>query len=285
MLDRIEQTVDFLNKNNRLDAEIAIILGSGLGVFIDKIEVIQSIPYEEIPHFPISTVEGHSGNFIIGMLEGVPILALQGRFHYYEGYSLRETTYPIRVLKALGINTLLLSNASGGLNPDHEIGDLMIIEDHIHLIADNPLRGKNIDELGPRFPDMSEPYSRKLISLAKQIAQENGLKLHEGVYLGTSGPTYETPSEYRYFRKIGADAVGMSTTAETIVAVHAGLKVFGLSVISDLGVDGKIVEISHEEVQAVAASAAPKLNLIFKEMVKQVSVNADLFTLKADENY
>lgn len=274
MLDLINETADFLKKQTNIkNFEVGIVLGSGLGGLTKEIEIIKSLDYSSIPNFPLSTVEGHSGNLIIGKIEEIPIIAMQGRHHYYEGYSLKKTTFPIRVLKALGVNTLLLSNASGGLNPEHKIGDIMLINDHIHFFPDNPLRGKNVDLLGPRFPDMSQPYNFELIRMAKEIGIETGIDFHEGVYLGTSGPTYETKAEYKFFRTIGADAVGMSTTAETIVAVHSGMKVFAASVISDLGVEGQVVEITHDEVQAVAAIAEPKLSILFKEMLKKISLS------------
>lgn len=276
MLDLIQQTTEFIQERTHLKPEIGIVLGSGLGGLVKEIEVELSLSYNEIPNFPVSTVEGHQGQLLIGKIAGIDVVALQGRFHFYEGYSLKETTFPIRIFKALGVETLLLSNASGGLDPKHRIGDLMVITDHLHLFPDNPLRGKNYDELGPRFPDMSEPYSKDLIHLAKEIGESNNLGLHYGVYAGTAGPNYETPAEYKYFSIIGADAVGMSTTSETIVAVHGGMKVFGVSIISDLGVEGSIVEISHEEVQEVASSAEPKLSLLFKEMVKSITVKASL---------
>jgi len=273
MLDRIRESAEYIQSKSNLNFKIGIVLGSGLGGLKKDIDIKCELDYSEIPHFPISTVEGHSGKLLMGKIDDTPVIALQGRFHFYEGYSLQETTFPIRVFKALGVESLLLSNASGGLNPEQSIGDVMIITDHIHHFPDNPLRGKNIDELGPRFPDMSEPYNFSLIEKAREIGNANDLNLKFGVYVGTSGPTYESRSEYKYFRFIGGDAVGMSTTAETIVAVHSGMKVFGASIISDLGVEGKIVEISHEEVQAVAAKAEPKLSLLFKEIVKHIAVN------------
>src|SRR5690554_1066544 len=273
MLDRIRESAEYIQSKSNLNFKIGIVLGSGLGGLKKDIDIECELDYSEIPHFPISTVEGHSGKLLMGKIDDTPVIALQGRFHFYEGYSLQETTFPVRVFKALGVENLLLSNASGGLNPEQSIGDIMIITDHIHHFPDNPLRGKNIDELGPRFPDMSEPYNFSLIEKAKEIGETNDLNLKFGVYVGTSGPTYESRAEYKYFRYIGGDAVGMSTTAETIVAVHSGMKVFGASIISDLGVEGKIVEISHEEVQAVAAKAEPKLSLLFKEIVKHVAVN------------
>ena len=273
MLDRIRESAEYIQSKSNLNFKIGIVLGSGLGGLKKDIDIECELDYSEIPHFPISTVEGHSGKLLMGKIDDTPVIALQGRFHFYEGYSLQETTFPVRVFKALGVENLLLSNASGGLNPEQSIGDVLIITDHIHHFPDNPLRGKNIDELGPRFPDMSEPYNFSLIEKAKEIGETNDLNLKFGVYVGTSGPTYESRAEYKYFRYIGGDAVGMSTTAETIVAVHSGMKVFGASIISDLGVEGKIVEISHEEVQAVAAEAEPKLSLLFKEIVKHLAVN------------
>lgn len=272
MLDHIKETSEFIKQVYAEPIKTGIVLGSGLGGFAKEIDIMYSWNYKDLPHFPISTVEGHSGKLIIGKVEGEVIIALQGRFHYYEGYTLKEATFPIRVFKALGVDYLLLSNASGGLNPAQKVGDLMVLNDHLHLFPDNPLRGKNYEELGPRFPDMSEPYSNELIEWTKEIDKENNLSLHYGVYAGTSGPTFETKAEYKYFRIIGADAVGMSTTPETIVAVHGGMKVFGISVISDMGVEGQIVEISHEEVQEVASLAAPKLTLVMKELVKRIAV-------------
>jgi purine-nucleoside phosphorylase len=271
MLDLIQQSTEYIQARSDIKPLIGIVLGSGLGGLSTEITVDCALPYNEIPNFPVSTVEGHQGKLLMGTLEGVPVVALQGRFHYYEGYSLKETTFPIRIFKALGVQTVLLSNASGGLHPKHQVGDLMVINDHIHLFPDNPLRGKNYEELGPRFPDMSEPYATYLIDIARDIDTKHQLGLHYGVYAGTPGPNYETPAEYRYFSIIGADAVGMSTTSETIVAVHGGMQVFAVSVISDLGVEGKIVEISHEEVQEVAAKAGPKLSLLFKEMTKKIA--------------
>ncbi|MBO7160449.1 MAG: purine-nucleoside phosphorylase, partial [Paludibacteraceae bacterium] len=230
----------------------------------------QEIPYESIPNFPVSTVEGHSGKLIVGMLGSTQVLAMQGRFHYYEGYSMKEVTFPVRVMKALGVETLLVSNAAGGMNPSFQIGDLMIITDHINTFPEHPLRGKNEPSLGTRFPDMSKAYPVELRNKAKQIAQDNGIKVVEGVYVGTSGPTFETPAEYNYFRVIGGDAVGMSTVPEVIVAVHAGIQVFAMSIITDLGVPGQVVEVSHEEVQQIANLAQPKMTLIMKELIAQL---------------
>ena len=220
--------------------ETAIILGTGLGSLVNEITEKYEIKYEEIPNFPISTVEGHSGKLIFGKLGNKDIMAMQGRFHYYEGYSMKEVTFPVRVMRELGIKTLFVSNAAGGMNPDFEIGDLMIITDHINHFPEHPLRGKNID-YGPRFPDMSEAYNRALIAQAKEIAAEKGIRVVEGVYVGVSGPTFETPAEYKLYRIFGGDAVGMSTVPEVIVAKHCGIRVFGMSVITNLVVEGKIV--------------------------------------------
>lgn len=272
MLNQIKETKTFLESKTRITPYAGIVLGTGLGNLSSEIKIECAIPYSDIPHFPVSTVEGHQGQLLFGTLNHVPVIAMQGRFHYYEGYSLKECTFPIRVMQALGVKNLFLSNASGGVNPDFNIGDIMLITDHINLLPDNPLRGKNIDELGPRFPDMSEPYSKELNNLVKNIALKNSIDLREGVYAVLSGPTFETPAEYKYMRIIGADTVGMSTVPEVIVANHMGLPAMALSIITDLGVDGKIVEISHEEVQEVAKAAEPKMTLIIKELLKEIYV-------------
>ena len=248
--------------------ETAIILGTGLGSLADEITDKYEIMYQDIPNFPVSTVEGHSGKLIFGKLGNKDIMAMQGRFHFYEGYSMKEVTFPVRVMRELGIKTLFVSNAAGGMNPEFEIGDLMIITDHINFFPEHPLRGKNI-EYGPRFPDMSEAYNHTLIQKADQIAAEKGIKVQHGVYIGTQGPTYETPSEYKMFRILGADAVGMSTVPEVIVANHCGIQVFGISVITDLGVEGKIVEVTHEEVQKAADEAQPYMTTIMRELINQ----------------
>lgn len=248
--------------------KVGIVLGTGLGELATQITERQEIPYQEIPNFPVSTVEGHSGKLIVGRLGGVMVLAMQGRFHYYEGYSMQQVTFPVRVMKELGVETLLLSNAAGGMNPEFEIGELMIISDHVNLFPEHPLRGKNYNELGVRFPDMSNAYDATLRSKAKAIAAKHGIRIKEGVYVGTQGPTFETPAEYKFFRTIGGDAVGMSTVPEVIVAVHAGIKVFAMSIITDLGVEGKVVEVSHEEVQRIANSVQPYMTLIMKELVQ-----------------
>ncbi len=247
--------------------KVGVVLGTGLGELATQITDRQEIPYQEIPNFPVSTVEGHSGKLIVGKLGGVMVLAMQGRFHYYEGYSMKEVTFPVRVMKELGVETLLLSNAAGGMNPEFEIGELMIIKDHINLFPEHPLRGKNYNELGVRFPDMSKAYDASLREKAKSIAAKHGIRVKEGVYVGTQGPTFETPAEYKFFSVIGGDAVGMSTVPEVIVAVHSGMKVFAMSIITDLGAPGKVVEVSHEEVQRVANSVQPYMTTIMKELI------------------
>ncbi len=269
MLEKIKQTADYIRSRVSDMPHLGIILGTGLGPLVDHIDNKIVIPYSEIPNFPVSTVEGHSGNLIFGVIGGKPVMAMQGRFHYYEGYDMKQVTFPVRVMKALGVNTLFVSNAAGGMNKEFRVGDVMIITDHINLFPENPLRGKNYNELGDRFPAMTEAYRKDLVALADGIAAEKGLRLMHGVYVGVTGPTFETPAEYEYFRVIGGDAVGMSTVPEVIVANHAGMRVFGVSVITDLG--GKdITEVpSHEEVQKAAVTAQPTTVAIITEMVKR----------------
>lgn len=269
MYTKIQETAHFLKNRVQTCPETAIILGSGLGRLTEEISIEQVIPYEEIPNFPLSTVEGHSGKLIFGKLGGKDILAMQGRFHYYEGYSMQEVTFPVRVMHEIGIKNLFVSNAAGGMNPAFSIGDLMIITDHINALPDNPLRGRNIPT-GPRFPSMHEAYDKEFIESVKQIAQNNGIKVQEGVYLATQGPTYETPAEYRMFRSWGADAVGMSTVPEVIVAIHSGMRVFGMSIITDLGGFNEAVKVTHEEVTAAADSAQPKMTLLMRELIKSL---------------
>ena len=268
MLERIQETADFLRSKIHTQPETAIILGTGLGSLVNEITDKYEIGYETIPNFPVSTVEGHSGKLIFGKLGNKDIMAMQGRFHFYEGYSMKEVTFPIRVMRELGIKTLFVSNAAGGMNPAFEIGDLMIITDHINFFPEHPLRGKNIP-YGPRFPDMSEAYNQTLIRKADEIANEKGIKVQHGIYIGTQGPTYETPAEYKMFRILGADAVGMSTVPEVIVANHCGIQVFGISVITDLGVEGKIVEVTHEDVQKAADAAQPLMTTIMRELINR----------------
>ena len=268
MLQKIQETAEFLKSKMRTSPETAIILGTGLGSLVNEITEKYEIEYKDIPNFPLSTVEGHSGKLIFGKLGGKEIMAMQGRFHFYEGYSMKEVTFPVRVMRELGIKTLFVSNAAGGMNPEFIIGDLMIITDHINMFPEHPLRGKNIP-YGDRFPDMSTAYDKELIAKAKEIAAEKGIRVVEGVYLGTQGPTFETPAEYRMFHRMGGDAVGMSTVPEVIVARHCGIRVFGISVITDLGVEGIVVECSHEEVQKAADEAQPKMTTIFREIINR----------------
>jgi len=269
MLESIKETADWLKSRMPGCPETAIILGTGLGELVKDITISLEIPYKNIPHFPVSTVEGHSGKLIFGKLGDKDILAMQGRFHYYEGYDMKQVTFPVRIMKAIGIKTLFVSNAAGGMRNDFKIGDLMMITDHINRFPEHPLHGKNYDELGLRFPDMSDAYSPRLQKKALEIATELGIKLHQGVYVGTSGPSFETPAEYKFFKIIGGDAVGMSTVPEVIVARHAGLEVFAISVITDIGLEGKIVECSHEDVQKAALAAQPKMTQIMRELINR----------------
>lgn len=270
MLEKIKESAAFIQSKTSIKPSIGIILGTGLGGLVKEINVIDTISYEDIPNFPVSTVESHSGKLIFGELGGKKVVAMQGRFHYYEGYSLQQVTFPVRVMKLLGIERLFVSNASGGVNPDFEVGEIMIQDDHINLFPGNPLIGKNIDELGPRFPDMSDPYDPSMIELAKQIASENNIKVSVGTYAGLTGPTLETPAEYRYVRNIGADAVGMSTVPEVIVARHMEIPCFAISIITDLGVPGKIQKVSVQDVIEVASRQEPKMTLIMRELISRI---------------
>ena len=270
MLETIKQTADYLKGRIGEIPNTATILGTGLGELANEIEDKTDIPYTEIPNFPVSTVEGHSGKLIVGTLGGKKVLAMQGRFHYYEGYTMKEVTFPIRVFQALNIEYLFVSNAAGGMNSSFDVGDIMLIEDHINLFPEHPLHGKNYKELGTRFPDMSEAYNKELRLKAMEIANKKNIKLQHGVYIGLQGPTFETPAEYNYLRIIGGDAVGMSTVPEVIVANHAGMKVLAFSIITDLGVIGKIVEVSHEEVQIAAKIAQPKMAEIMRTIVQEI---------------
>jgi len=271
MLEKIEETINYIKKRIDIEPVAGIVLGTGLGGLTHEIKNVESLPYTEIPNFPVSTVKGHEGRLIFGELGGKKVVAMQGRFHYYEGYSMQELTFPIRVMKFLGIKLLILSNAAGGVNPDFEIGDLMVINDHINLMGNNPLIGKNNADLGPRFPDMSDVYDKKIIRDFTKIARRHNIHFQSGTYAAVSGPTFETPAEYKYIRILGADAVGMSTVPEAIVSRHMGLPVFAVSVISDLGVEGKIVEISHDDVIDAASLVEPKMTLILKEMMQKTA--------------
>jgi len=267
MLKQIEESVSYVRGLHAEPPEFGIILGTGLGGLAKEIEIETSIEYDDIPHFPVSTVETHHGRLLFGRLSGKNVVAMQGRFHYYEGYSMQQVTFPVRVMKFLGIKKLFISNAAGGLNPDYQISDLMIIEDHINLLPQNPLTGKNEDEVGLRFPDMSDPYDEEMIEKAKGFAAKEGLRCHHGVYVSVPGPNLETKAEYKYLRIIGADAVGMSTVPENIAARHMGIPCFAISVITDLGVPGKFHKVSIEEVIEAAAVAEPGMTHIIKELI------------------
>ncbi|MBA4167087.1 MAG: purine-nucleoside phosphorylase [Chitinophagaceae bacterium] len=272
LINKLQETVAFIKDKYPLRPQAGIVLGSGLGNFLSEISTEVSISYHDIPHFPVSTVEGHDGKMVFGELSGKKVVAMAGRFHYYEGYAPADVVYPIRVMKMLGIETLLLSNAAGGVNASFKVGDLMIINDHISMSVINPLIGKNEDGLGPRFPDMSEPYSKELIKKAQAIGGELGIPLQQGVYFGVTGPTFETHAEYRMIKLMGADAVGMSTVQEVIVAAHMELPVFAISVITDMGIREKEDDsiITHEEVLAAAKNAEPLLTSIFTQLVAKL---------------
>jgi purine-nucleoside phosphorylase len=266
----LKETAKFLQKQYKQAPQVGIVLGSGLGNFVHEIAVEKEVPYEEIPNFPVSTVEGHSGKLIFGKLGGKTVVAMAGRFHFYEGYEAQDVVYPIRVMKLLGVETLLLSNAAGAVNPTFKVGDIMIITDHVSFFTPNPLIGRNIKEFGPRFPDMSEPYKRELIKKAREIAVKNGYDVKEGIYVAVTGPTFETRAEYKLIHVIGADVVGMSTVQEAIVANHMGMQVFAISVVTDLGIREEDNIITHEEVLEAARAAEPKLATIFKELVASI---------------
>ncbi|MGP1466403.1 purine-nucleoside phosphorylase [Prevotella koreensis] len=268
MYEKIQETASWLKQRMTTSPETAIVLGTGLGQLASEITDTYEFQYNEIPNMPVSTVEGHSGKLIFGKLGGKDIMAMQGRFHFYEGYSMKEVTFPVRVMYELGIKTLFVSNAAGGMNPEFKIGDLMIINDHINFFPEHPLNGKNFPT-GPRFPDMHETYDHELIALADKIAEEKNIKVVHGIYVGVQGPTFETPAEYRMYHILGGDAVGMSTVPEVIVAHHCGIKTFGISIITDLGGFDNPVEVSHEEVQIAANAAQPVMTEIMREMIRR----------------
>lgn len=269
-LKQLNETVKFLKKQYAETPTVGIVLGSGLGNFVSEITIEKEVAYEDIPHFPVSTVEGHKGKLIFGKLSGKTVAAMAGRFHFYEGYTAQDVVFPVRVMKLLGVKTLLLSNAAGGVNPFYKVGDIMIIKDHISQFTPNPLIGKNMDEFGPRFPDMSEPYNRDLIEKAKAISIAHQFDVKEGVYLAVTGPTFETKAEYKMIHVLGADVVGMSTVQESIVANHAGMQVFAMSVVTDVGIREENNIITHEEVLEAAKLAEPKLATIFRELVAAI---------------
>ena len=270
ILDELNETTSYIRQQYKAAPVVGIVLGSGLGNFTSELKVEKEIAYRDIPNFPVSTVEGHSGKLIFGEMGGKKVVAMAGRFHFYEGYTPQQVAYPIRVMKMLGVQTVLISNAAGGMGLNFKVGDLMIIKDHISFFAINPLLGQNIEALGPRFPDMSEPYSNELIAKAKTIAERLQIPVHTGVYAGVTGPTFETRAEYKVLHILGGDAVGMSTVQEVIAAVHAGMRVFAMSVITDIGIREEDNVITHEEVLQAARDAEPKLTAIFTSLVQEL---------------
>jgi purine-nucleoside phosphorylase len=270
LISKINDSLEVIKKITTEEYPFGIILGTGLGGLAKDINVQHEIEYEDLPHFPLSTVESHHGKLIFGKIGNKNVVAMQGRFHFYEGYSMKQITYPVRVMKFLGVNTLLVSNACGGMNPIYNRGDIMLMVDHINLLGDNPLIGMNEDELGPRFPDMSEPYDLELIKVAEEVALENKIKVQKGVYVAVPGPNLETKAEYRFLRTIGADVVGMSTIPENIVANHMGIKVLGISIVTDECFPDSLKPVNVEEIISTAMKAEPKMTLIMKEVVKRI---------------
>jgi purine-nucleoside phosphorylase len=264
------EALEFIQENTDLRPNYMLILGTGLGQLAEEMEIETEISYDKIPHFPVSTVESHAGKLLFGTLGGKEVVAMQGRFHYYEGYDMQQIVFPLRVLKANGADTLFVSNACGGMNPNYTAGDIMLIRDHINMIGDNPLMGPNDDELGPRFPDMSEPYSERLMDIAKNAALESNLQMHQGVYVALSGPMLETKSEYRFLRLIGADVVGMSTVPEVIAAVHMGMEVLGISAITDECFPDSLKPVNIEEILEAAAIAEPKMTRVIVDVLKKL---------------
>jgi purine-nucleoside phosphorylase len=267
MWEQVQETVSFIKAKTNFTPEYGVILGSGLGSFTDDIQIEFTLPYAEIPNFPVSTVEGHKGALVFGAIGTKKVVAMQGRFHYYEGYSMQQVTFPVRVMKYLGVEKLIVSNASGGVNQNYKVGDIVIIKDHINMVPEHPLRGKNDERFGPRFVNMSEPYSKKMIAVAKELARKNDIELKDGIYLGLQGPTFETLAEYKMVKILGADCVGMSTVPEVIVARHMDVETFGVSVITDMGNEESIETISHEEVLEAARKAEPKVRTLIKELI------------------
>ncbi len=270
LFEKIQETAAFIRSKVKATPRVGIILGSGLGGLIDLVVKEAEISYGDLPHFPVSTVQGHAGKLVFGKLGEQSVMLMAGRFHYYEGYDMQEVTFPVRVMKALGIETLIVSNAAGGMNTSYQVGDLVIIKDHINLFPEHPLRGPNDERLGVRFQDMSEPYDLQLITMAQKIAQSKNLRVHTGVYAGLQGPTFETRAEYKWLHVIGADVVGMSTVPEVIVARHGNMKVFAASVVTDLGIRDELNTISHEEVLAAANAAAPLLAGLVADLVSEL---------------
>lgn len=269
MWELVQETVNYIKSKTNFTPEYGVILGSGLGGFTDDISIEFTLPYNEIPNFPVSTVEGHKGALVFGTIGTKKVVAMQGRFHFYEGYDMKQVTFPVRVMKYLGVEKLIVSNASGGVNQNYRVGSIVIIKDHINFMPEHPLRGKNDERFGPRFVNMSEPYSRKMIVKAKEIATSLNIEVKDGVYLGLQGPTFETLSEYRMVKILGADCVGMSTVPEVIVAAHMKLECFGISVITDMGNEESIDTITHEEVLEAAKEAEPKVRSLIKNLITQ----------------
>lgn len=269
MWDQVQETVHYIKAKTGFTPEYGVILGSGLGSFTDDIQIEVTLPYTEIPNFPVSTVQGHKGALVFGTIGTKKVVAMQGRFHFYEGYDMKQVTFPVRVMKYLGVTKLVVSNASGGVNPSYKVGSIVLIKDHINMMPEHPLRGKNDERFGPRFVNMSEPYSRSMILKAKEIAQELNIEVHDGVYLGLQGPTFETLAEYRMVKALGADCVGMSTVPEVIVARHMELECFGLSVITDMGDEENIEEVNHEEVLKAAQTAEPHVRNLIKTLIEK----------------
>ena len=269
MWDKVQETVGFIKIINDFNPEYGVILGSGLGSFTDDMEVVFTLPYNEIPNFPVSTVQGHKGALVFGTIGDKKVVAMQGRFHFYEGYSMEEVTFPVRVMKYIGVSKLIVSNASGGVNPNYKVGDIVIIKDHINFAPEHPLRGKNDERFGPRFVNMSAPYSRQMIVRAKELAIELGVAVQDGVYFGLQGPTFETLAEYKMVKILGADCVGMSTVPEVIVARHMNMECFGISVITDMGDEDNIEEVNHEEVLQAAQKAEPHVRNLIKNLIIQ----------------
>lgn len=267
MWEQVQQTVEYIKNKTGFTPEYGVILGSGLGSFTDDIKIEHTLPYNEIPNFPVSTVEGHKGALVFGTIGDKKVIAMQGRFHYYEGYDMKQVTFPVRVMKYIGVTKLIVSNASGGVNPNYKVGSIVLIKDHINMLPEHPLRGKNDERFGPRFVNMSEPYSQKMITKAKELAKELNIEVQDGVYLGLQGPTFETLSEYRMVKALGGDCVGMSTVPEVIVARHMDLETFGLSVITDMGNEDAIETITHEEVLEAAREAEPHVRQLIKQLI------------------
>ncbi|MBM6498494.1 purine-nucleoside phosphorylase [Flavobacterium macrobrachii] len=267
MWEQVQQTVEYIKNKTGFTPEYGVILGSGLGSFTDDIKIEHTLPYNEIPNFPVSTVEGHKGALVFGTIGDKKVVAMQGRFHYYEGYDMKQVTFPVRVMKYIGVTKLIVSNASGGVNPNYKVGSIVLIKDHINMLPEHPLRGKNDERFGPRFVNMSEPYSQKMIAKAKELAKELNIEVQDGVYLGLQGPTFETLAEYKMVKALGGDCVGMSTVPEVIVARHMNLETFGLSVITDMGNEDAIETITHEEVLEAAREAEPHVRQLIKQLI------------------